>query len=390
MIVPEDSPVTAPTTQGFWSYVHKDDEAYGGRISRLAHDIAAQYEMISAEPLALFLDIATLQWGDNWRQKIEANLASVAFFIPVLTPRYFTRLECRNELQFFASRATQLGLRQLILPLYYLDTPALREENPSDDLVKLTKTFQWEDWRELRFADTTSERYRQNVARLAARLLVANRDAEMATTKEAENVVEDIEADDGPGFLDRVAEGEEALPLLVERVTLLDRAVNVLGELATRSNLEVKRGDSQRKGYAARLLVAKRLAGDLGPVAEHIHSVANEIATQFHSVDDGYRAIIERASDAVAADPTSKEHICSFFSSVRGVSESAHSALQSIEEMITTFGSLESLARDLRPPLRRLREGLTTVVETRQISDAWIRLIDESGVHCSQTPQASP
>src|SRR5437868_653280 len=40
----------------FWSYAHSDDVAEGGRISRLAHLVAAEYELLRGEPLSLFID----------------------------------------------------------------------------------------------------------------------------------------------------------------------------------------------------------------------------------------------------------------------------------------------------------------------------------------------
>jgi hypothetical protein len=157
--------------QGFLSYVHKDDDAEQGRISQLAKDIASQYEMLTGEEIELFLDREDLQWGDNWQNKIDENLASVAFFIPVITPRYFTRPECRRELQFFARRADQLGIKELVLPLHYVHTPLLEDNSNQDDLVELVRKFQWEDWREIRFMDSNSELYRRRVADLASRLV---------------------------------------------------------------------------------------------------------------------------------------------------------------------------------------------------------------------------
>jgi hypothetical protein len=85
------------TLQGFWSYVHADDQAEDSRISRLARDVAAQFEMLTGEPLELFLDRDAIKWGEDWKHKIDSGLASVAFFIPVLTPRYFMSPECRSE-----------------------------------------------------------------------------------------------------------------------------------------------------------------------------------------------------------------------------------------------------------------------------------------------------
>lgn len=97
-----------PASQGFWSYVHADDQAEGERISRLARDVSAQFEMLTGEPITLFLDKDAIRWGEDWRATIDTSLASVAFFIPVMTPRYFMSAECRREFQLpkrtFASR----------------------------------------------------------------------------------------------------------------------------------------------------------------------------------------------------------------------------------------------------------------------------------------------
>jgi hypothetical protein len=94
------------TSQGFWSYVHADDAAEGGRITDLARHLQAQYEMLTGDALVLFLDRDALKWGDEWRNKVDESLAGIAFFIPLMTPRYFLSAECRRELQFVARVAT--------------------------------------------------------------------------------------------------------------------------------------------------------------------------------------------------------------------------------------------------------------------------------------------
>jgi len=66
-------------SQGSWSYAHADDQAEGERISRLARDVAAQFEMLTGEPLTLFLDRDAIKWGEEWRDKIDSSLSSVAF-----------------------------------------------------------------------------------------------------------------------------------------------------------------------------------------------------------------------------------------------------------------------------------------------------------------------
>lgn len=88
-------------TTGFFSYVHADDEAERGRIAQLARDIAERVEMLTGETIELFFDRDDLEWGDDWRNRIDNSLASTAFFIAILTPRFFTSSECRREAQFF-------------------------------------------------------------------------------------------------------------------------------------------------------------------------------------------------------------------------------------------------------------------------------------------------
>jgi hypothetical protein len=50
--------------------------------------------------------------------------------------------------------------------------------------------------------------------------------------------------------------------------------------------------------------------------------------------------------------------------------------------MIEAITPIEKMSRDMRPSLIRLRQGLTIMVEAREVSDEWIRLIDDSGIRC--------
>ena len=62
-------------SEGFWSYVHADDNAEGERISRLARDVVAQFEMLTGERLELFLDKDAIKWGEVWRDRVDTPLA---------------------------------------------------------------------------------------------------------------------------------------------------------------------------------------------------------------------------------------------------------------------------------------------------------------------------
>ncbi len=266
-------------------------------MSRLARDVAAEFEMLNVEKINLFLDRDDIDWGEDWRGKLDESLASIAFFIPVLTPRYFMSSECRRELQFFAQRARNLGIEELVLPLLYVDVPSLHEETPSDDLIALVKTFQWEDWRELRFSDVNSGEYRRGVARLAQRLVEANRKAEetdvAAAALELEPLAED--ADDSPGLLDRLAAAEETIPQWQATLEGISREIELIGPLINDATADINRANAQGKGFAARLAVARKLSQRLREPAKNIWSLGNESVSQLHQIDPGLRAIIEQA-----------------------------------------------------------------------------------------------
>lgn len=374
------------TLQGFWSYVHADDQSDGERISRLARDVVDQFQMLTGETISLFLDKDALSWGDDWRNKIDSSLSSVAFFIPVMTPRYFMRPECRRELQFFARRASELGMKELILPLHYVDVLALHDDTTDDDLVKLVCTFQWEDWRDLRFSDTSSEGYRRGVARLATRLVEANKQAEKATSAIVAKIEETLEegVDNAPGRMDLLASSEEMLFKLPETLNALTEDINLIGEIMRESTSGIEQANKHGKGFSARLIVTRQAATRLSEPTERIWSLSNIYASQIHDVDAGFRIIFEQAPTEIKDSPETKTHFCKFFETVHTMSNASEGAIESFQKMLMASEPLEKMSRDLRPVLRRLKQGLTNVIESTSVSREWIRLIEESGIDCNE------
>ena len=379
-------------SQGFWSYVHDDDRAEGGRIGRLARDIVDQYQMLTGEEIRLlFLDKDDIQWGDQWRKEIDSSLASVAFFIPVMTPRYFMSPECRRELQFFLRRATDLGIEELVLPLHYINVPTLSDETTEDELTKLLGTIQWEDWRELRFSDVSSSEYRRNVARLAEKLVEANKHAEESTIPIPAQIeaAPELNEDDSPGLIDTLADSEEMLTKLPETLNTMTQDITQIGQIMREATDNIKRADAQGKGFAARLIVAKQTASRLSEPTERIWSLSNVYASQLHSVDSGFRLMIERAPIEIKENPDAKSNFCTFFDAVRKMSASSTQAIESFRYMLSAAEPLERMSRDLRPVLRRLKQGLTILIESSGVTQEWVRLIDALDIKCEDSTTSS-
>lgn len=370
--------------KGFWSYVHADDHADGGRIQRLAKDVAEEYAMQTGDTIELFLDRDDLSWGDNWRQKVDESLSLVAFFIPILTPRFFQSNECRRELRLFVRKAKNLGLEELILPLLYVDVPLLHEELPPDDLTELIQQIQWVDWREHRFEEISSTDNRRGIADLARRLVSANKKIEEISqdTPPRGEATEQSEEDDEPGSLDLLAAAEEAFPMLLETLKTMSTEVSKIGDYMNEATNTIHRADSQGKGATARLVVAKQLAKDLEPVADKMITLGNEFTTQLYSIDQGVSVIIDATSYEIKDNPDLKPGACSFFEAVQGFAENVNEMAESTQEMIAVLESFRKLSRDLRRPMRKLKGGLSTLVEATKISDGWVRQIDDVDLDC--------
>jgi hypothetical protein len=242
---------------------------------------------------------------------------------------------------------------------------------------------QWESWTDLRFASPTSAEYRIAVAKLATRLAEANATAEQVDISAAAIALAESEADAEPGIVDRMALAEEAMPQWADTVAEIGREIENIGALMQAATADMERGETQGKGFAARLTVLRRVSKELNEPAKRINNFGEQFAGQLNDVDQGIRLIIERLPDEVQEDPDNKGAACEFFETVRSMADSADEALGGLKEMIDAISPIEGMSRDLRPSLRALRQGLTLMYEGRDVIRSWVALMDASPLDCS-------
>lgn len=279
-----------------------------------------------------------------------------------------------------------------MLPLHYINVPTLSDETTEDELIKLLRTIQWEDWRDLRFSDVSSSEYRRNVARLAEKLVEANKHAEESTIPIPAQIeaAPELNEDDSPGLIDTLADSEEMLTKLPETLNIMTQDITQIGQIMREATDNIKRADAQGKGFAARLIVAKQTASRLSEPTERIWSLSNVYASQLNSVDSGFRLMIERAPIEIKENPDAKSNFCTFFDAVRKMSASSNQAIESFRYMLTVAEPLEKISRDLRPVLRRLKQGLTILIESSGVTQEWVRLIDALDIKCEDSTTSSP
>lgn len=368
---------------GFWSYTHRDDELDQGRVLRLADRLRDEYALLTGEDLRLFVDRDDLSWGDEWRSRIDEALEGTAFFIPVITPRYFASAECRKELLRFSGHAKSLGVEELLLPILYTRVPEMEGDEIEDEAVALIAKTQYEDWRTLRLEDEDSPVYRQAVNRLASRLAeIAERVSQPSVEEIGQATPAVGEPADAPGFLDLMAVAEEAMPRWTSTIEQFGPAMEALAAAAEMATVEMEKSDARGAGFGGRLNVARLYAAAVTEPAEEILELGSRYAADLVEIDPAIRTLIRHAEEE---EPEGEEldSVCELFASMQYLVRESRSAVESLEELIASMRPVEKMTKIVRAPHATIRKGLRNVTDGQAVLEEWDRLIREAGIDCS-------
>src|SRR5262249_9084261 len=83
----------------FMSYIHEDDNHDRGFLTQFRERLTGEIRIQIGQEFLIFQDRKDIQWGQNWKKRIEESLDEVMFFIPILTPGFFKSKYCRAELR---------------------------------------------------------------------------------------------------------------------------------------------------------------------------------------------------------------------------------------------------------------------------------------------------
>jgi hypothetical protein len=154
------------------SYTRFDDQHDGGHLTSLRESLSNAVQAATGEPFPIFQDIADIEWGQQFAERITEALNTALFLIPIITPSFLKSAYCREELQQFLQREADLGRSDLVLPIYYIECPEL--EDPSrrsnDELAQTLAARQRIDWRELRFEAFDAREVRKTISAMATQI----------------------------------------------------------------------------------------------------------------------------------------------------------------------------------------------------------------------------
>jgi parallel beta-helix repeat protein len=162
--------MTDKTPVAFMSYAHADDK--DNQVTKLRKGLSAEAQMQIGSEFPIFQDRDDIKWGQNWRERIDDSVDQVTFLIPIITPSFFNSTQCRGELERFIEREKKLKRNDLILPVYFVDTPLLNdpERRRTDELAEVIASRQYADWRKLRSKSFSTQQVKAALIELAEQI----------------------------------------------------------------------------------------------------------------------------------------------------------------------------------------------------------------------------
>ena len=119
--VPKYQAKSLPEYDVFISHANKDK-------ADLVEDL---YKSINKLGVTIFYDKESLEWGDNWKNRILSGVKKAEFAIIVISENFFDREWTERELSEFLNRQNRNG-QKLILPiLHNITVQQLREKYPT-------------------------------------------------------------------------------------------------------------------------------------------------------------------------------------------------------------------------------------------------------------------
>jgi FxsC-like protein len=124
----------------FLAYAHTPEQSW---VSKLFRDLSAEVLERTTRPTTVqvgFMDDSGIPLGGDWREEVASALATCKVFVPLYSPRYFTREECGREWHAFAQRILDHKARNLGNPTAIV--PALWTPVDTNELPEVARKIQ--------------------------------------------------------------------------------------------------------------------------------------------------------------------------------------------------------------------------------------------------------
>ncbi|WP_081005374.1 toll/interleukin-1 receptor domain-containing protein [Rhodococcus rhodochrous] len=354
--------MTLSAATGFWSYVRNDDTNSQGHIRELSKQVKAAFQLLTGEELEIFFDRESLKWGSAWDERIKESIAGTTFFIPIVTPSYLTSEACRAEFLQFWRKAKNTPLRELLLPILYVETDL--PEDSDDEIVQAIRATQYVDWRETRLEDERSSIYKRALHDLSARL----REISESVANEPELVTSAVgqgEDEDRPGVMDAIAESEERMENLTP---LMEETQGYFFEVTSKLKSGFESLPPTGK-FAAKILHLREISRSISEPAERFSANAKIVKESLSDIQDSILSATDFATAQSQLDG-SDEYVREALETADRFAEigvEVERAFGNYSDIQATIRQMTRMSRELKAPAKSLEEGMKSLFDAAML-----------------------
>jgi hypothetical protein len=147
----------------FLSYTRAKDQF--NKVSSFRDRLESELSMRSPGAV-VFQDARHLSDGQHFPEELDKALRTSDVFLVLVSPAWLQSEWCRREFSIFTAQATDSGRLHRILPVLWVDTPALSRES-LDVVAKTLASINYSDWRDLRYENWDAPQNQRQLGKLA-------------------------------------------------------------------------------------------------------------------------------------------------------------------------------------------------------------------------------
>lgn len=179
----------------------------------------------------------------------------------------------------------------------------------------------------------------------------------------------DIADDDGPGRIELMVEGEQAMEKISEILGEFTEHMETLGAIGTDATPKMEAADSA----AAKLTIIKQFADAIEVPASEMSEIASDYITTIEQIDAMMRMV---ASDLIDGTTTlDDEGVTTFVASVYDLADSSTEASVSFTDMLVTVRDMRTWSRVLRPVSKSLEHSINAILQGNGMVSGWKELL---------------
>jgi hypothetical protein len=172
---------------------------------------------------------------------------------------------------------------------------------------------------------------------------------------------------DNPGTFELLAAMETAFPELNELTERRTATMMRIAALTQDATAEVHQGDAANKGFAGRLMLANKLAGQLASVADDLEEIATAYEDRVSRIDAGMTCLL----DSVDEDPSQLKDMGTFAQSIKTFVLAIREADAKQAEFVSAMIAAGRFSKPLRIATRRIADATKRCSNVLALAEVW-------------------